>query len=162
FPVQRAGFRSRRGDRPLVTTDSTLAELQQVERLLERHGVRAASCTCMAGHPLLDETVGILQRQLDLASHFGVRFVVADAGIADDEGERSQIYANLQRTGDYAAKLGITICFETHRGLCVNHREMLHVMGDLAHPSLRLNFDTGNLLFYNESICGEVALAKVC
>jgi len=71
-------------------------------------------------------------------------------------------YTNLQRAGDYAAKLGITVCFETHRGLCVNHREMLQVMADLAHPSLRLNFDTGNLLYYNEHVCGEVALTKAC
>src|SRR5262245_45076156 len=162
IPVRRAGFRTRFGDSPLLTTDATLAELQQVERLRDRPGVRGASCTCMAGNPLEDEAVGVLQRQLDLASHFGVKYVVADAGIANDDDERSRIYTNLQRVGDYAAKLGITVCFETHRGLCVNHREMLHVMSELGHPSLRLNFDTGNLLYYNEQVCGEVALAKVC
>jgi len=162
IPVLRAGFRTLCGDPPLLTTDATFAGLQQIERLLERHGVRLASCTCMAGNPLEDEAVGVLQRQLDLASHFGAKFVVADAGIANDDEDRSRIYANLQRVGDYAAKLGITVCFETHRGLCVNHREMLHVMSELGHPSLRLNFDTGNLPYYNEHVCGEVALAKVC
>ena len=54
------------------------------------------------------------------------------------------------------------VCFETHRGLCVNHREMLHLMNELQHPALRLNFDTGNILYYNENIHGEVALAKAC
>jgi len=162
LPIRRAGFRSRAGDPPLVTTEATLAELRLVDRLLEVHGVRVASCTCMAGNPLDEAAVAVIQRQLDLASHFGVKFVVADAGAAGDEDERARIYANLHRIGDYAAKLGITVCFETHRGLCVNHREMLQVMADLAHPHLRLNFDTGNILYYNEHICGEVALAKVC
>jgi inosose dehydratase len=162
LPVHRAGFRSRRGDLPLLTTDSTLAELEQIDRLLERHGVRVASCSCMAGNPLQEDAAAVVKRQLDLASHFGVKVVVADAGSADGDDERNRVCANLQRVGDYAARLGITVCFETHRGLCLNHREMLQVMADLAHPSLRLNFDTGNLLFYNESICGEVALAKVC
>jgi inosose dehydratase len=162
IPIRRGGFRSRMGDPPLVTTDSTLAELDRVDRLLASHGVRATSCTCMAGNPVEEAAVAVMQRQLDLASHFGVKFVVADAGAAGDDGERGRTYANLQRFGDYAAKLGITVCFETHRGLCVNHREMLQVMADLAHPHLRLNFDTGNILYYNEHICGEVALAKVC
>ena len=91
-----------------------------------------------------------------------MKLVVSDAGDAANDDERLRICANLRRIGDYAAKLGITVCFETHRGLCVNHREMLAVMADLAHPSLRLNFDTGNILYYNEHVCGEVALAKVC
>jgi inosose dehydratase len=162
LPIRRAGFRSRAGDLPLVTTESGLAELRQLERLLEIRGVRVSSCTCMAGNPLEKAAVAVIQRQLDLASHFGVKLVVADAGAAGDDAERTRIYANLRRIGDYAAKLGITVCFETHRGLCVNHREMLQVMADLADPHLRLNFDTGNILYYNEHICGEVALAKVC
>ncbi|MGE5192278.1 MAG: sugar phosphate isomerase/epimerase family protein [Deltaproteobacteria bacterium] len=162
FPIRRAGFRSRTGAPPLVTTESTLAGLRSVERLLEGHGVRVASCTCMAGNPLQEAVVAVMRRQLDMASHFGVKFVVADAGAAGDDDELARIYANLNRIGDYAAKLGITVCFETHHGLCVNHREMRQIMADLAHPNLQLNFDTGNIVYYNEDICGEVALAKVC
>ena len=86
----------------------------------------------------------------------GVRFVIADGGAAADEAERETIYAHLRQIGDYAAKLGITVCFETHRGLCVNHREMLHVMADLAHPSLRLNFEF-NLEVYDEEFAGQLA-----
>jgi len=56
----------------------------------------------------------------------------------------------------------MTVCFETHPGICVNHREMLRVMRDLDHPRLRLNFDTANLLYFNENVYVEVALAKVC
>lgn len=162
LPIRTPGFRSRCGDPPLVTTESTLAELRDVEGLLARCGVKVASCTCMAGNPIDPANAAVLKRKLDLASHFGVKFIVTDAGIANDEGERRQIYANLREVGDYAAKLGITVCFETHRGLCVNHREMLRVMADLDHPRLRLNFDTGNILYYNENVQGEVALAKAC
>ena len=162
IPIRTAGFRSRRGDPPLVTTDSTLADLRHVDRLLEQHGVRVCSCTCMSGNPQDEACVAVMRRKLDLASHFGVKVVVADAGDATDEEERRLVYSHLAEIGDYAAKLGITVCFETHRGLCVNHREMLRVMADLAHPHLRLNFDTGNILYYNENIHGEVALAKAC
>lgn len=162
IPIRTAGFRSRREDPPLITTESTLADLQQLERLLEAEGVKVSSFTCMAGNPLEPGNVTDMLRKLDLASHFGVRFVVADAGAADDPTERDTIYTHLRQIGDYAARLGITVCFETHRGLCVNHREMLHLMAQVQHPALRLNFDTGNILYYNEHIQGEVALAKAC
>ncbi|MBI3862462.1 MAG: sugar phosphate isomerase/epimerase [Planctomycetia bacterium] len=162
IPIRNVGFRSRRDDPPLLTTDSTLADLKDLERLLASEGVSVSSFTCQSGNPLDPANVAIMLRKLDLASHFGVQRVVADAGIADDEGQRSMIYSHLRQIGDHAARLGIVICFETHRGLCVNHREMLKTMADLAHPALRLNFDTGNILYYNEQIQGEVALAKAC
>ena len=162
FPIRTAGFRSRRNDPPLVTTESTLAELTAVERLLTQNGVKVSSCTCIAGNPAEPANLTAMLRKLDLASHFGVKFVVADAGAPQDDDERQRIYASLSQIGDHAARLGITVCFETHRGLCVNHREMLRTMADLAHPHLRLNFDTANILYYNENIQGEVALAKCC
>jgi inosose dehydratase len=162
LPIRTAGFRSRRNDPPLVTTESTWAALSEFERLLERNGVAVSSCTCIAGNPAEPANLAAMLRQLDLASHFGVKFVVGDAGAPQDDEERQRIYASLSQIGDHAAKLGITVCFETHRGLCVNHREMLRTMADLAHPHLRLNFDTANILYYNENIQGEAALAECC
>src|SRR5690349_7855255 len=80
LPIRTAGFRSRRGDAPLVTTDSTLKDLRDVERLLNRHSVRVCSCTCMSGKLKDEASAAVMRRKLDLASHFGVQFVVADAG----------------------------------------------------------------------------------
>ena len=162
LPIRTAGVATRLGDTPLVTTEATLADLDTVDRLLNQHGVRVTSCGCFSGNPLHSDVVSIIRRKLDLASHFGAPVVVLDAGSAENEVEREQLYAHLRDIGDHAGKLGITVCFETHRGLCVNHREMLRVMADLDHPHLRLNFDTANLLYYNEYANVEVALAKVC
>lgn len=162
FPIRSAGFRSRRNDPPLLSTESTLSDLLAVDRLLERSGVRVSSCTCIAGNPAEPANFAAMLRKLDLASHFGVKFVVGDAGAPQTDDEREKAYGSLAKVGDHAARLGIIVCFETHRGLCVNHREMLRTMADLAHPHLRINFDTANILYYNENIHGEVALAKVC
>jgi inosose dehydratase len=162
FPIRTAGFQSRRGDPALVTTASTLEQLRGVERLLEQNGVAVSSCTCSGGNPARPEHVDLMRRKLDLASHFGVRHVIADAGSVSSDDERRLVLANLTRLGDHAARLGMTVCFETHRGLCGNHREMLQTMGELDHPHLRLNFDTGNIPYYNENVQVEIALAKTC
>lgn len=162
LPIRTAGFRTQWGDPALVDTEATLSTLSEVDRLLERHQVRVASCICQGGNPLDPANVELVRRKLDLASHFGVTVAVIDAGVAQDDAEREIILARLREIGDYAGRLGITVCCETQRGLCVNHREMLHTLADVNHPQVRINFDTGNLLYYNEQIHGEVALAKVC
>jgi len=51
-------------------------------------------------------------------------------------------------------------CASRRTGAVRHHREMLRTMTDLAHPHLRVNFDTANILYYNENIQGEVALPR--
>jgi inosose dehydratase len=162
LPIRTAGFRTRWGDAPLVDADASLAELTDVDRRLARHGIRVASCTCQAGNPIDPAHMALVKRKLDLASHFGVSAAVIDAGAADDDADFERILARLREIGDYADRLGITVCCETQPGLCVNHREMLRSLGQVNHPRVRANFDTGNLLYYNEHIHGEVSLAKAC
>lgn len=162
LPIRTAGVPTRLNEPQLVSTASTLADLQQVDKRLQQHRVRVTSCGCFSGNPLDPAVAVLIKRKLDIASHFGVSLVVLDGGSAPDDAQRETLLAHLRDIGDYAAKLGITVCFETHPGLCVNSREMLRTMRDLDHPHLRLNFDTANLLFYNEFANVEVALAKVC
>lgn len=162
LPIRTAGFRSRSGDDPLVTNESSSSQLAAIERLLREQGVRVVSCACPAGSLLDAANVVLMKCKLDLASHFGVNVVVANAGAAATDDERRQLYACLRELGDHADRLGMTMCLDTQPGLCVNHRQMRRTLIELAHPRLRINFDTGNILYLNEHISGETALAKVC
>jgi len=148
--------------RPLLTDGSDAADIGRVKQLLDEHGVRVASCNVTSGNPLDPAVVEITKRKLDLAAQFGASLVVGGAGEADDDGDKERLYRQLGEIGDYAAGMGITYCFETHPGLCRDHRGMLETMHVLEHAHLKLNFDTANILYYNELIEGEVALAKVC
>ena len=162
LPVRTAGRESIFGDSPLFTHESTEAELQNVDQLLAEHGVQVASCNIMSGNPLAPEVLALTRHKLDLAARFEVPVVVCDAGEADDPADRRRLYRHLHELGDHADSLNIDCCFETHPGLCVDERGMLQTMQDLAHPRLKLNFDTANILYYNRHITGEIALAKVC
>lgn len=162
LPIRSTGSSSRWGDSPLITTDSASADLAEVDRMLAQNGVRVASCLCLSGKLLFPEQVQLLKRKLDLASHFGVKSVVSNAGDVESCEDRERLLGILREVGDYADRLGITVCLDTARGLCVNHREMLETMQNLGHPRLRINFDPGMLLYLNDYVHGEVALAKVC
>jgi inosose dehydratase len=56
---------------------------------------------------------------------------------------------NLRRLGDTAAGQGVTLALETHEGPTQNATAMLALMAEVAHPNVRLNFDTGNIAYYN-------------
>jgi L-ribulose-5-phosphate 3-epimerase len=162
LPIRTDGHASRAGDAPLLTELSDEAAITRVERLLADNGVRLASVNAISGNPLRPGVVEVLLRKMELAARLGVAKVVTEAGGHETDEERGLLLENLRRVGDRAAQLGQTICFETHRGVCVNHREMIQLMKDLDHPALRLNFDTANLLYYNTDTFVEIALAKSC
>ncbi|GAB4147493.1 MAG: hypothetical protein Tsb009_20710 [Planctomycetaceae bacterium] len=162
LPIRTAGAQSIFGDEPLITTDSTDEDIHRVQDLLAEHDVKLSSCNVTSGNPLDDEVLQIIKRKLEIATRFGVSLVVGGAGEAFDETSLETLYDHLRQIGDFAGERGITYCFETHPGICVHHRGMLETMQALDHPHLKLNFDTGNILYYNENIEVEIALAKVC
>ncbi len=125
------------------------AEIQAYKDKLDEHGVLATSVN--GGDNMLDpKGIERVKKRLDICVKFGASILVGSAGEAKDSEERRQLYRNLTDVGDYAAERGITIAFETHPGITVSGPDMVQTMKDLDHPNLRLNFDTGNIMFYNE------------
>lgn len=162
LPIRTAGMPTFFGDEPLVTTDTSPRELEKISQRINDNGLRVSSCNVTSGNPLDSAVVAITKRKLDLARHFDVTLAVGNAGEVEDPAQLPTLYEHLTQIGDHAAELGMTYCFETHSGICCDHRGMLETMHALQHPHLKLNFDTGNILYYNRKIDGEVALAKVC
>ena len=151
------------GNDPLaVSTASSESELRRVERALADAGVQVASCRVSAGNALEPDVVQLVRRKLEIAHRFGAKLVVGDAGWAGSDNERDLLDRHLREIGDHAAGLGLVYCCDVGPGLCRDHRWMLHAMQELDHPQLRLNFDPGKLLYYNDYPSIEVALAKTC
>jgi inosose dehydratase len=128
--------------------DDTAAEFVA---LLELHGVKVSGCNVGGGDMRTTEGTELTERRIRFARRwFGVKVVVSGAGQPTDQAERRAVLDNLRRVGDTAGALGVTVALETHKGPTQNARAMLDLMGELMHPSVRLNFDTGNIAYYNE------------
>ena len=162
LPIRTNGSDSIFGDEPLLTDQATTEQLAAVARRLADHDVRLSSCNVTSGNPLDPDVLAVTLRKLDTAADLGVSLVVGGAGEADSDEDLQTLYEHLRQIGDHAAKLGLTYCFETHPGICQDHGGMIDTMHELEHPQLRINFDTANILYYNQPINGEIALAKVC
>lgn len=118
---------------------------------LEKHGVAVSGCNVGGADLRTEEGVALTERRIRFAARWmGVRVVVSGAGQPVDAGERRTIVGHLQRIGDTAGALGITVALETHKGPTQNARAMLALMDEVDHPHIRLNFDTGNIAYYND------------
>jgi inosose dehydratase len=68
---------------------------------------------------------------------------------------------SLRKMGDTAAELGMTVALETHKGPTQNATAMLALMAAVDHPHVRLNFDTGNIGYYNAGADPVAELERV-
>jgi len=67
----------------------------------------------------------------------------------------------LRRAGEVARKHGVTIALETHPDLGTNADVHLETMKRIDHPNVRVNFDTGNITFYNKDRSAVEELKKI-
>jgi sugar phosphate isomerase/epimerase len=67
----------------------------------------------------------------------------------------------LRRVGEIAKKHGVTVVLETHPDLGVNAANHLETMRRVNHPNVRVNFDTGNITFYNQGTDAVTELKKI-
>ncbi|MFP4354791.1 MAG: sugar phosphate isomerase/epimerase family protein [Phycisphaerae bacterium] len=67
----------------------------------------------------------------------------------------------LRYIGDVAAGLGIAVTIEIHPPLATNGSTALRTMQQVGHPNIRINYDTGNIYFYNRRLNAVDELAKV-
>jgi L-ribulose-5-phosphate 3-epimerase len=67
----------------------------------------------------------------------------------------------LRQAGELAQKFGIILVLETHPDLGTNGDEHVRTMQRINHPNVRVNFDTGNISFYNKGLNAVDELKKV-
>jgi len=123
-----------------------------VEDLLS--GLRTAGLAPMSASvaaPLHDPAgLALLNRRLDFAHRLGVPVAQAGAGEAPDAAARLTLLRHLAAAGDYAATRGLVLALEIHPGLTVSGHAARALMAELDHPHVRINYDTGNIVFYTD------------
>jgi len=147
----------------VITEKADDATAQSFCDHLAKHGVKVSGCNVGGADIRTVEGVDLTRRRIEFAARwFSVPVVISGAGQPADLDERRTVVKHLRQLGDVAGPLGITIALETHKGPTQNAAAMLALMGEVDHPAVRLNFDTGNIAYYNEGIdpCDELEKVK--
>ncbi len=94
-----------------------------------------------------------------LASRTGAKVIFTS--VHAGETPKAEAYARLRKVGDEAAKYGLLIAMETHPDLMQNGDNALETLRAIDHPNIRMNFDTGNIMYYNEGTTTVAELEKI-
>ncbi len=106
-----------------------------------------------------DGCVDELAAQAGICRKMGVDYMFLSAKC--NGAEKSVVYERLRRAGEAAKQHGVTISLETHPELCTNGDVQLETMKAIDHPNVRINFDTGNITFYNKNTTAVDELKKI-
>lgn len=134
------------------------AEIEQTLSRLARH---ALTPLVLRGEADLSmpSSVDTLSSQLGTCQKMGVRYLFLSPKHGNAPKETA--YKHLREAGDIAQSLGVTISLETHPDLGTNGDVHLETMKAVNHPNVRVNFDTGNITYYNRDRNAVDELRKV-
>lgn len=125
---------------------------------LKSHGLTATSL--LGRCDVQSETVvEDFQTTLNTAHEMGVNviFVSVHAG----ETDKNKVYDRLRAIGENAEPLGVKVCLETHPDMAHNGDIALETMKGVNHPNIRINFDTGNVYYYNHDVDAVTEVKKI-
>jgi inosose dehydratase len=132
-----------------------LMDDEDIERLKEELRSFGLSTISMDGRVDLAKRKNVdrFKTRLQFASRLGIKVVLTDATREElDERGKRVLYNTITYLGDFAADLGVYIALDVHGGMTRNGSECLKIMKALNHDHVRINYDTGNIYYYNQGI----------
>lgn len=99
-----------------------------------------------------------LRIQFETCKQLGVHYMFLSPKRHDAPFE--VIYDRLRKAGDLAAQNDVILVLETHPDLGTNGEVHVATMKAINHPNVRVNFDTGNVSFYNHDVKAAEELKK--
>ncbi len=134
------------GVRAVELHTPTPAELQPLIARLDAHRMHVETVQVAVELERTDITEQ-LAPQLESAVRLGARqlLIVPRAGLAPNPA----IDANLREVANLSAAVGIVALLEMHPRVAGNSDEAHETLSRVAHPNLKINFDTANVGYYN-------------
>jgi L-ribulose-5-phosphate 3-epimerase len=127
----------------LMTQDDKKALLKR----LKGYGLIPMS---ISGHSDLTSREGIelLKKRIDLAKEIGIDIVNTGPGLVENDAGRENFFININEIAEYAADAGVTVALETHGELLSSGEASAEIIEKIDSPWIRINYDTGNVIFY--------------
>ena len=132
-------------------------QVESLQKRLAEHGLKVAVVrgdTDLSRPDSVEELAG----QLKICQQLGAKIMFLSP---KHEGVSKEVACNrLREAGNLAARCDVTIALETHPDLGTNGDEHVRTMKRINHPNVRVNFDTGNITFYNRDADAVTELKK--
>ncbi len=126
------------------------AQKGDVLKLLETCSNYGVEPYCIAGHTRLMKENGVknFKKVIDYAEIAGIGFITTDTGEVKNESDREVFFNDMKILAQYAGERNITICLEMHGEWLNNGLTGAEVIKKLNNENVKLNYDTGNVMYY--------------
>ncbi len=132
---------------PLVSRDSSVAEIDALRTLVARHGLEPAVYLPRVPLSLPDDAyLAAWDREIAVAVRLGTPYL--QVGGTNDESQYGRYVTLMQQAAERAARHGRTIVLKPHGGISATAADCLRVVQQVAHPAFRITYDPGNVLYY--------------
>lgn len=118
---------------------------EKIKELLDKVGMK---CHAVSGHVdlTIDEQFKDFLKKIEFAGRIGAKIINTNSGPI----ERLPIFhKNMVKIIEQAEKWNVVIGLESHGDIVNTAKESIHIFKEFKHPLVRLNYDTGNTLFFN-------------
>jgi sugar phosphate isomerase/epimerase len=122
-------------------------DIENVLGMLRQYGLKPMS---LSGHSDLTDKNGLelFKKRIDFANAIGVGIVNTGPGEIETESGKDRFFGNIGEVAEYAALRKVTIALETHGDLLGTGKKSAEVVKKIGIPNVRINYDTGNVIFY--------------
>jgi sugar phosphate isomerase/epimerase len=93
------------------------------------------------------DSVKVHTRRIEQAAAAGIPFLLTFGSIQGDE--RQAWIENLKKLGPIAKSANVTIVIKQHGGNTATGADCAKIIADVAHESVKICYDAGNVLDYN-------------
>lgn len=131
--------------------------VMEMKKKLEEHNLTAI---VIRGETDLskDSCIHQLEEQFKICAQLGTRYLFLSA--KRNDAPKEEVYQRLRSAGEIAEKYNVTLVLETHPDLGTNGDVQVETMNAINHSRVRVNFDTGNITYYNKGTDAVTELKK--
>jgi L-ribulose-5-phosphate 3-epimerase len=95
---------------------------------------------------------GLAMQAINLASRLEVRIVNTAVGGPSNENEDESLFLeNIPEIADFARQNCVVLALEIHGTLTATGRKSIDLVRKVNHPNVKINYDTGNSLYFADT-----------
>jgi L-ribulose-5-phosphate 3-epimerase len=123
---------------------------EDYKKVLDKVASYKLTLLAVSGHTRMGkpDTVENLKKVIDFTSKGGVSHLITDTGEVKDKKDEDKFYSDISELADYAKSKKVIICIEMHGNWCNTGSRGAEIIKKISHPSVKLNYDTSNVIFY--------------
>jgi sugar phosphate isomerase/epimerase len=125
--------------------------IELIKGMLENFDLHVASFEAKFD-PLGKNFTGQIDQAIAACNEFGTNVIFTSIKGGKDPKKNEKLFAQLRVLGDRMQEHGIRVCLETHPNLVLNGKVGKASMEGIHHGSIRINYDTANMYYYNKNI----------